>query len=109
MLAKILQTLFILALLSAFANAQDQAAARAELARRGLAFTETAFIDSIIEGDTQAAQLYLKAGMSPQAKNAEGNYALWYAAGNQRLEIVNRLIELGADVNSIDAKSRTPL
>jgi ankyrin repeat protein len=109
MLAKIFQTLFILALLSTFASAQNRDAARAELQRRGLAFTETAFIDSIIEGDTQAARLYLNAGMSPQAKNAEGNYALWYAAGKGRLEIVNQLIELGADVNSSGAKNRTPL
>jgi ankyrin repeat protein/Zn finger protein HypA/HybF involved in hydrogenase expression len=106
---KIAYLFFTLSLLSTFAGAQNREAARAELQRRGLEFTETAFIDSIIEGDTQAARLYLAAGMSPQAKNAEGNYALWYAAGKGRLEIVNQLIALGADVNASGAKNRTPL
>jgi ankyrin repeat protein len=100
---------FILALLSTIVSAQNRDAARAELQRRSLEFTETAFIDSIIEGDTQAALLYLDAGISPHAKNPEGNYALWYAAGRGRLEVVNKLLELGADVNSIGAKNRTPL
>jgi ankyrin repeat protein len=99
----------MLAVLSSIAYGQNREAARAELQRRGLEFSESAFIDSIIEGDSAAALLYLEAGMSPQAKNPEGNYALWYAAGRGRLEVVSRLLELGAEVNSIGPKNRTPL
>jgi ankyrin repeat protein len=99
----------ILAVLSNLAYAQNRDAARAELQRRGLAFSESAFIDSIIEGDSAAALLYLEAGLSPQARNPEGNYALWYAAGKGRLEVVSKLLELGAEVNSIGPKNRTPL
>jgi ankyrin repeat protein len=89
--------------------AQNREAARAELQRRGLRFSETAFIDSIIEGDSQAALLYLEAGMSPQARNPEGNFALWYAAGKGRLEVFNRLLDLGAEVNAVGPKNRTAL
>lgn len=106
---KLLQVACTLLVFVTPAAAQNQSVARAALLARGLEFSEAAFIDRIIEGETAAVSMYLAAGMSANARNPDGNLALWYAAGNRRLEIVELLLAQGADVNADDKRGRTPL
>jgi len=92
-------------------TAQDKRVARLELNRMNVPFTNDAFILSIIEGNKAQAELFLAAGMSPNATYTgepiviaprvitEGQTALQVALAFDRMDFVRLLLEKGADVN----------
>ena len=71
--------------------------ARAELGRMNVKFEAEAFIGAAKEGDHPVVELFLAAGMAPEARDQEGNTALTAAARAGRREIVRTLLEKGAD------------
>jgi hypothetical protein len=57
--------------------------ARTQLAQRGVSWSGTALIESAAKGDTRAVELFLTAGMSPNAQDESGGTPLM-AAGHDR-------------------------
>ena len=73
--------------------------ARAALARLGIDYTVSAFIDSAGAGNLEVVKLFVEAGMSVDTANADSHTALHFAAWYGRLEVVKYLLGAGADVN----------
>ena len=58
-------------------------------------------------GDMEDVQAYLSQGVSPDAVDVEGRTALFFAAANGHLEIVNVLLE--KDAVSVQRERRSTL
>lgn len=84
-------------------------AARERLAEKNIPFNEAAFARAVDGGDTDAVELFLAAGMSPDVKDGGGGTALIGAAARGRNDISRRLLRGGADVNARDAGGSTAL
>lgn len=74
-------------------------AARRDLERIPLPYTPEAFLDSARKGDLRAVQLFLAAGMDPNAQADQGNTALIHAAGAGQVEVMAALLKARANVN----------
>jgi ankyrin repeat protein len=83
--------------------------AREKLELSGFAFDADEFVSRAKEGDCNNVHLFLKAGMNPDAKDSNGQTALMLAASNGRAEVVERLIDRGADMEKKTEKGNTPL
>ena len=82
--------------------------AKAELAGRGIAFSEKSFLDQARKGDTETVGLFLAAGMSPDAQ--DGGYTpLLEAARRGYEEMAAALIDGGADIDTKDPYGVTAL
>lgn len=66
-------------------------------------------VDSAYQGDYDAVQAELAAGVSPDAKSPIGMTALMAAARNNNLKIVKLLLDAGANVNAQDSHGWTAL
>ena len=74
--------------------------ARAELSRLSVDYSKETFIERVEQGDRTATGLFLAAGMDANAAiDQEGNTALMVAANNGRAEVVDELVQAGANVN----------
>ena len=87
----------------------EELAARAKLEQKKIPFTEAAFTKAVDEGDTGAVDLFLAAGMNPEARDAAGRTALINAASRGSNNISKKLLGKGADVNARDAAGSTAL
>ena len=79
-----------------------QTAARAELGRRGIAYTGNAFHDAARAGNLEVVRLFVMAGMSLEAYDLLRFTALHLAAANGHLEVVKFLVGAGARVHGYD-------
>ncbi|HZN08058.1 MAG TPA: hypothetical protein VFB65_14785, partial [Pyrinomonadaceae bacterium] len=76
-MTRILTTFIALSLLVVLAACgRSQDAARAELARMNVAFTDRAFVESAREGNAAAVALFIDGGMDPNTKNTAGQSPL---------------------------------
>jgi ankyrin repeat protein len=82
--------------------------AKAGLARRGLEFSENAFLDQVKAGEAETVRLFLAAGMSPDTGD-RGYAALVEAARRGHERIALELIEAGARVDAKDPYGVTAL
>ena len=76
--------------------------ARNELTRRGIAYTESAFVNSALAGNLEVVKLFVWAGM-PVTTTDRGDLnltPLHKAAKGGHLEIVKYLVEQGAFINA---------
>ena len=80
--------------------ADEAAAARAELDRRGIEFTEWAFLDAAKSGNLEVVRLFVAAGMSVNTATERGVTALHFAAYNGHLSVVQYLVGAGADLEA---------
>lgn len=87
----------------------DELAARERLEQKNIPYNEAAFTRAVEEGDTGAVDLFLAAGMSPDAKDEAGRTALISAASRGRNNVSQKLLGRGADVNARDAAGSTAL
>ena len=55
------------------------------------------------------SELFLDAGLKPDARGVNGETSLFYAVRGQRIEVVKLLPAKGADVNAKDKFGGTPL
>jgi ankyrin repeat protein len=85
------------------------ASARAELQNLSAAYTPQALVSSIREGDGRKVKLFLAAGMTPNAKDDEGNTALMHAIAGGRTEMISDLVNAKADVNEKNNGGATAL
>jgi ankyrin repeat protein len=100
----------IFALAVSFAGCGRAAeAARVELAQMNVPYTETAYIESARQGDTATLTLFLKAGMSPEAKTYDGQSALLVATLANQADAVKLLLAKGAGPNAQDKHGGTAL
>lgn len=84
-------------------------AAREKLARKNIPYSEEGFTRAIENGDTDAVDLFLAAGMSTEVKGATGRTALINAASKGRDNISRKLLSRRADVNARDGAGSTAL
>lgn len=71
--------------------------ARVRLTQMDIAYTADAFVKAAEMRDTKAIELFLRAGMNPNAKSARGVVALQRAAANGDLPLMKVLFKAGAD------------
>jgi serine/threonine protein kinase len=83
--------------------------ARSRLARKNIPFTEDAFTRVVEKGDTDAVDLFLAAGMSPDTRDSHGKTALIAAASGGSDEISRKLLSKGADPNARAGDGSTAL
>lgn len=112
-------TLLLTLVLLAFQACADQVsdrkprpeAAQQLLKLRGYEFDEKSFHAAVRARDMMAITAFLDAGINPNAKDAgdEGRTALISAAARGDLEVVNLLVQGGADVNVKDDTGYTAL
>jgi hypothetical protein len=87
----------------------QELAARERLSEKNIPYSEAAFARAVDAGDTEAVELFLAAGMSPDVRDGTGVTALIGAAARGRNDISRKLLRRGADVNARDANGRTAL
>src|SRR5687768_2565202 len=85
------------------------AAANRQPGSENQAALDESLITHVRNGEADEVRELLKNGADPTAANDIGWTALHYAARHQHLEIMNTLIDSGADVNRKDRHGRTPL
>jgi predicted Ser/Thr protein kinase len=83
--------------------------ARAKLADKEIPYTEDAFASAVEAGDTGAVDLFLAAGIRPDAADAKGRTPLISAASKGHDQISRKLLGRGADVNARDRAGSTAL
>lgn len=87
----------------------NELAARDRLAQKNIPYSETAFRRVVEEGDTDAVELFLAAGMNPDARDSTGKTALISAASRGSNNISQKLLNKGANVNVTDSTGSTAL
>jgi serine/threonine protein kinase len=95
--------------LNAQTASPSEIAAREKLAQKNIPFSEEAFARAIEKGVTGTVELFLDAGMSPNAKDSAGRPVLISAASNGSDNISRKLLAKGADVNARDDAGGTAL
>jgi serine/threonine protein kinase len=83
--------------------------ARAKLSQKNIPYSEEAFTRAVEHGDTDAVELFLDAGMSPEVKDSDGRTALINAASRGSDSISRKLLRKGAVVNARDNAGSTAL
>jgi len=73
-------------------RAENPRLPREALADLGVSFSEDSFVSCAARGDARAVELFLAAGMSPNARNNDGFTPLMWAAGQGHMEIVRTLL-----------------
>ncbi len=74
--------------------------AREALLERGLSFRGAAFADAIAEGDTEAADLFVQAGLPPDTRDKKGVPVLCLAARTGNRAAVRLLLAAGANLDA---------
>jgi ankyrin repeat protein len=82
---------------------------RKALEKKGIPFTEEAFLKEVSSGRKEHVEMFARAGMDINAKDKDGSTALMIAAEKVDLAMAQLLIEHGADVNSKNVDGYTAL
>lgn len=82
-----------------WAAINERREARRELLELGVSCRGETFVESVIEGNLHAVELFLKAGLLPDTRDKRGVPLLCLAARENHRSVVSFLIEHGADVN----------
>ncbi len=102
--------LLVFLILSLPACADSAQEARAALEGMGLPFSGDAFLNQVALNNVAAVQLFLQAGIDPNARDGQGVTPLIAAAARGHGAIVKLLLDNGADVNARETQfGGTPL
>ena len=88
---------------------ESEAIACKELEQLDIPWSADSFTSRAKSGDIGAVQLFLDAGMDPEAKDTSGGTAMGNAAYSGHIDIVKLLLDHKADVNTKAKESRTAL
>ena len=80
-----------------------------KLEKTGLTYNAKSFLGVVGSGDIKKIKLFLKAGMSLENRDIEGETALTIAVRKGNMTLINELINLGADINTHSYTGATPL
>lgn len=94
---------------AAIAYAGDPAKARKRLENDGNEFTVDKFLSNVSRDETKTVQLYLEAGMPPDAADEKGTSAMHRAASTDTDRTLAVLIKAGAKIDPRDKDQNTPL
>jgi glutaminase len=67
-----------------------------------------AFCTAAVEGDIIEMRRLVASGINPNARDYNGRTALHLAASGDRLQVLQYLLQLGVEVNPLDAWGNTP-
>ena len=84
-------------------------AARRELERNGIVYSESTFLESAKHSDVQTVELFLAAGMSPDTRDQKGDTILMNAIGANADTVAEVLLKGGADANARTDNGSTAL
>lgn len=82
-----------------WAAINERREARRELLELGVSCRGETFVESVVEGNLHAVELFLKAGLLPDTRDKRGVPLLCLAARENHRSVVSFLLEHGADVN----------
>ena len=82
---------------------------RKVLKKKGLPFTQEAFLKEIRAGNREHAELFIKAGMDINSRDKDGSTALMVASERGDVQMAPLLIQNGADVNAKNIDGYTAL
>jgi hypothetical protein len=88
---------------------ERKSSAITELDHKGASYSEQDLLHAVASGNKGKTELVLRAGISANAKDEQGQSALTMAAALPSTEIAELLIAQGADVNSRSHDGATPL
>jgi ankyrin repeat protein len=80
-----------------------------ELEQRGTAYSVENFFNEVRAKKKEDIELFIRAGMDVNVKDAAGTPALMFAFAKHNVEIMKLLIENGAEVNAKDTVGMTGL
>jgi len=93
-----------------FSSIQRKESARKHLIDTGFALSNDAMGESISSGQLEIVKKYIDAGFSSSSRNSKGVPMLCLAVRTNHLDIVQYLIEIGADINAIsEDRHNTPI
>lgn len=78
---------------------EERRVARAAILSMGISYHADALAQCIIEGDTKAVELFLKAGFHPDARDKHGVTLLCLATRNKHRAVAELLLERGATLD----------
>lgn len=87
----------------------DHDAAVQELKRRGIESSPTAFVAAAEKGDLELVNVFLSAGMDPNARDVSERTALMAAAHSRQVPLCQLLLDRGAGVDQADKDGLTAL
>jgi ankyrin repeat protein len=81
-----------------------------KLEKNGVPFSEQAFLDEVTKNNEEAVDLFMKAGINIDAKNAQGRTALMIASENGSMNLLKKLTKPNAtSINAFDKNGYTAL
>ena len=83
--------------ISCFACKEGPESARKKLESMGIPYTESVFLEKVEERNTDVVKLFLQAGMKDNKRACMA--ALWQAVDGDQVEMVEALVQNGADAN----------
>ncbi len=104
----ILIAILLMTVITACSKSPEEKARNA-LRQVNIEYSENSFIKYVEKGDKAVVDLFLTAGMSPDAKSEKGISALTIAVRSGHIEMVTLLLAKGVDVNAKDKDGFTAL
>ncbi|MDQ7787588.1 MAG: ankyrin repeat domain-containing protein [Thermodesulfovibrionales bacterium] len=101
--------LFLCVSVFLFAGCDSKERSRKQLEGKGIEFSTEAFLERIGIENSEVIELFLKAGMDPNAEGKYGETALMLAAVYHKKEFVDLLAAHGARVNAKNDEGYTAL
>src|SRR6266850_8141703 len=111
MASRLFTSAVLVVALAPLACTSSQEKARARLGVMNIAYSDDSFVERAAAGDSVVVRDFLQSGIKPNVTGKDGRTPLIAAAEAGRLDIVQLLLQSGAQVNATDkSKARnTPL
>ena len=82
---------------------------RKKIEKKGMSFTQEAFLNEVRSGNKEHMELFIKAGMDINSRDKDGSTALMIVSEKGDLEMAQLLIQNGADVDAKNIDGYTAL
>jgi ankyrin repeat protein len=91
------------------AGCKDKEDYKAEIEKKGIAYSDQAFLHAVRMGNREEVEMFIRAGINVNTKDKDGSTSLMIASERGDNEIARLLLENGADPNASDTKGYTAL